>query len=107
MSDINAPPPKQGTAENIAGCVVFLCVLMFLFPLGLWGYQGLQWLKDGVWTPIPTWLALGWMGFREPSSTWAGVQKIIAYVLDMPFAAVAFMVAIGIMLILVQAMDRK
>jgi hypothetical protein len=66
---------------------------LLLLPLGLWAYQCLMWLRNGVWTPLPIELIWRYYGFADPDLQWKGVQIIAAGLLDLPIALVSILIA--------------
>jgi hypothetical protein len=57
--------------------------------LAVAGYQGMLWLQDGFWTPIPfsdLWLLLGGTPPRLPDLL--GVERPITWLLNQPLSAI-------------------
>jgi hypothetical protein len=87
-------------ARNIASMLRFLIILGVSFPGGLLGSGGLilfglqvfWWLQSGYWTPFPLFDVVVAYGPRslanwltDPTS-WLGLHRIIAFVLDVSLA---------------------
>ena len=71
-----------------------------LVAIGVLAYQGIQWLRLAVWTPLP--LALAWdaASIPRPHVTWLGVQTILDWVLDLPLSFLSLgVVLIGFLLV--------
>jgi hypothetical protein len=63
--------------------------LGFVAAICLLGYQTFLWLKEGQWTPMPISSIFGILGFDYYSVidvSWAGVQKILIWLLDLPLS---------------------
>jgi hypothetical protein len=52
------------------------------------GYQFLLWLKYGSWSPLAFRLVLELIGVREPASSSRGIEKIGAWMLDLPLSGI-------------------
>jgi hypothetical protein len=73
---------------NLCLLGLLLCFMVFLAGFGLFGYQAVVWLQDGVWNAMPLMMvfsflfegtALGtWM--QNPDS-WAGLHQIMEWLL--------------------------
>jgi hypothetical protein len=65
-------------------------------------WQCVRWLRDGVWTEIAVSHAVLWYtgatSVNVPITSWLGVQKILAWILDAPLSLSA--VAVGLMILL-------
>lgn len=94
MTDISTT--KQ---DDIEGWVGLFGALGFFAGFGVLAYQIYLWLKLGQWTPMPLWTLLEWADYDFSSLNnidWLGIQKIIAWVLDLPLSL--SMVVIGFVL---------
>lgn len=63
--------------------------LGFLGAVCLLGYQAFLWLKEGQWTPIPISSVFGKLNIDYYSFidiSWAGAQKIVVWLLDLPLS---------------------
>jgi hypothetical protein len=74
-----------GIAIAIAG---FLLISAGFVTLG---YQCVLWLQHGYWIPLAMREAKsifdGSAPFNDPTFIWLGVQKIVAWILDVPLSA--------------------
>ena len=80
MKWLNRLSDELLVATAMAACAVFLS------PLVILGWQSLNWLRFGVWEPWPVWRAIQHFGWRFPETEWAGVQRILWWLLDLPLA---------------------
>lgn len=63
--------------------------LGFFGSICLLGYQVFLWLREGQWTPIPISSVLGKLNIDYYSLvdiSWAGAQKILVWLLDLPLS---------------------
>jgi hypothetical protein len=65
--------------------------LALCFP----AYQALLWLQSGHWSPFSISNAIQIIGWRVPSTDWAGVQKIINWTFDSPVWSIPAFMAFG------------
>jgi hypothetical protein len=84
--------------ENIAGLLpkltAYPVALTLMIGPGILAWQCYEWLKTARWHPVPVADALTALDITYPVSTWAGLQKIIDAVLDLPLSVVTFVVSI-------------
>lgn len=73
--------------------------VILLGPVGMLGWQSLEWLRNGYWDRWPIERALVKIGIAEPQTTWGGVQQIIHFLFGMPtWFALGFLALAGVML---------
>lgn len=70
---------------------VAFVVLAFCFP----AYQSLLWLQAGHWTPLPVSYGMQLVDWHVPSTDWAGFQKIINWIFDLPLWSIPAFMAFG------------
>ena len=68
----------------------FIGVCLSVAGLAALGYQFLLWLNYGLWPPLAFWLVLKLIGAREPLFGWQRVEKISAWIFDLPLSGVLF-----------------
>lgn len=71
--------------QAVAWAALAVCSVL-ASPLVILGWQSLHWLRFGVWEPWPVWRAIQHVGWRFPETEWAGVQRILWWLLDLPLA---------------------
>jgi hypothetical protein len=84
---------KPWTLEALWALIVKLVgVLVILYGFGVFGYQVLLWLQEGVWTSFELrsewawlWGVIGLPG-PEPEFSWLGVQRITLWLLGSPLS---------------------
>jgi hypothetical protein len=62
---------------------------------GIVGWQAIEWLRTAMWVPLPLSSALAPGGFGPPNLSWAGMQKVALWILDLPVALVPAVLALG------------
>jgi hypothetical protein len=82
-------PRKEDTGAFWIGAAFALIALCF--P----AYQTLLWLQSGYWTPLPISDAIQLIGWRVPVTDWAGVQRIINWIFDLPMWSIPAFLAFG------------
>lgn len=72
----------------IAHFGLFLAVVFGLIAVSLVtaGWQSLRWLQTGVWPKLAWSDGLALIGIHHPRVAWIGVNRILAWVLDLPLA---------------------
>jgi hypothetical protein len=84
---------KPDTPINDARFVTILWGIVLLVGLSFLGYEGIGWLRDGVWVSIP-------IGRYVPKPTtidwanWRGIEKIIDGVLSLDIGGVFFLLGV-------------
>jgi hypothetical protein len=79
-----------GYAVMIAGVCAIIC------GVGVFAYQCVFWLHYGFWTPVELQDAWLWIGGPYPAFRWQGIQKIVLWILSLPFSLVAIVAGIPI-----------
>jgi len=75
------------TGDEIAGAIgVFSGGCLFVVAVGIFGYQCLEWLRNGIWHPLALGLAWDYFIGTRPTTSWLGLQKIIDGALGLPLA---------------------
>ncbi|MET4483130.1 hypothetical protein [Bradyrhizobium sp. F1.13.3] len=70
-------------------------VIFTLLALAIPAYQGLLWLQVGHWTPLPISDGIQFVGWHVPATDWAGAQKIINWLFDLPLWSIPAFMAFG------------
>ena len=65
--------------------------LVLCFP----AYQAFLWLQSGHWTPLPISYGFHFVGWHVPTTDWAGAQKIIDWLFDLPLWSIPAFMAFG------------
>lgn len=65
-----------------------------LGTFGILGYQAYTWLQTATWPALPVSLIWGWYGHPLPTYEWAGVQKIVDWLLQCPISALCLGVVV-------------
>jgi len=68
-----------------------ILVLPGLIGPAIFAWQCFMWLKYGYWHPVPVTAAFQNLGIPYPTTEWAGVQKMIDWVLDLPLSLTALL----------------
>src|SRR5258706_16362479 len=68
----------------------FIGVCLSVAGLAALGYKFLLWLNYGLWPPLAFRLVLKLIGAREPLFGWQRVEKISAWIFDLPLSGVLF-----------------
>ncbi|MGJ4954949.1 hypothetical protein ACQR1H_04860 [Bradyrhizobium sp. HKCCYLRH2015] len=66
-----------------------------LLALCVPAYQALLWLQSGYWTALPISYGVHFLGWRVPLTSWAGAQKIIDWLFDLPLWSIPAFMAFG------------
>lgn len=80
----NIRPRKEDKGAFWMGVIFVLAASAF--P----GYQSFLWLQSGAWTPWPISSLI-----HTPTVEWLGVQKIIAWLFDLPVWSIPAVLAYG------------
>jgi hypothetical protein len=84
-----------GSSRRIRKIVIrdgmsFIGICLSIAALGALGYQCLVWVSFGVWRPLAFRLVLELIGAREPLFGSQSVEKISAWIFDLPLTGVLF-----------------
>jgi hypothetical protein len=80
----------MGYAVITTGVCAIICGIIVLL------YQCTFWLRHGFWTPVELKDAWLWIGGPYPALRWQGIQKIVLWILSLPFSIVAIVAGIPI-----------
>jgi uncharacterized protein (DUF2235 family) len=86
---------EENTMDRVVSCsALLLLVIAAAIGTAIFSYQCVDWLRSGVWPPMPLELALG--AIRSIGRDWIGLQAIFAWFLKLPLVIVIY--ALGIFL---------
>ncbi|MGY2987754.1 hypothetical protein [Bradyrhizobium sp. USDA 4508] len=87
----NSMPPHKREDKG----AFWIGIAFVLLALSLPAYQSFLWLQTGAWTPLPISQGMQFLGWRLPSTDWIGLQKILAWLLDLPLWTIPAFLAFG------------
>ena len=68
---------------------------IILVAVAVWAFQVYLWLRYGNWLPLPTGTVLGiYPGTVNSVIVWRGVARIIVWLLEQPFSALALILGV-------------
>lgn len=70
-------------------------VAFTVFALCFPTYQAVLWLQAGHWTPLPISYGIQFLGWHVPVTDWAGPQKIINWLFELPLWSIPAFMAFG------------
>jgi hypothetical protein len=79
-------PAVNKVERGLAVPIGILGGLTLLGSIGTLLTQAVMWLRDGHWMPLPWSLVWNGLGGKQPDYSWAGVQKIALFILDLPLS---------------------
>lgn len=88
-----APSPIQ---DKVAIGMVLIGFGLAFYSAGLLVLHLYQWLRWGFWPRFTTFELWGVLGLGYPTTRWAGVQRIIEYVMASSAASTAFWAGVTI-----------
>jgi hypothetical protein len=91
-----APNPLQ---DRIATGLLIAGFGLVVYAAGLLVLHMYQWLRWGFWPRFTTFELWAVLGFAYPTTKWAGVQRIIEYVMSSSAAWSAFWLGLLVMFI--------
>jgi hypothetical protein len=71
----------------VAGLIGFGGVAVF-------GFQCLWWLRDGYWTQGRLGELWYQLGFPYPALSWAGIERIVLWIFDLPLSGGLILIAV-------------
>ena len=91
--------PLDFIVTGLVALIGIIGGLFFLIGLGLFGYQAVLWLQDGIWTEFPLFVIFNfffentmlhqWMVHPE---SWLGLQKLFSWFLESVPLSLALMI---------------
>jgi hypothetical protein len=79
----------------IAKVMMILVLPAFIGP-GIFAWQCFVWLRYGYWHPVPVAAAFQNLDISYPRTEWAGVRKMIDWVLELPLSLTAWLLWVGV-----------
>ena len=108
-SAVSKLTPQDFIVTGLVALTGIIGGLFFLIGLSLFGYQGILWLQDGIWTEFPLFVVFNflfentilhqWMVHPE---SWLGLQKLFSWLLESVPLSVALMIP-GLSIVLFMA----
>ena len=95
---------KKGTGQ-FGG---YLIGLGFIASLSIFGYQGLHWIQNGEWLPLPLYKAIYYFDidlYFVLNMEWQDAKKIVIWILELPLALVVLILSSTIGYILLQLLE--